>query len=324
MKGNQITKKDTNRSRLIANFAIYFALLALIVFFSFTTDGFLSFNNFMNILRQVAVNGIAAAGMTFVILTGGIDISVGAIMGLSGIGAATLMVNGVHPVIAVLAMLVVGLIVGCFNGFFVSEIGLPPMIATLSTMSIMRGLAYIISGGLPVSRFPGSFKVLGQGYIGPIPVPVVIMAVCFIGAWFVLEKTNFGRYVYGIGSNREASRLCGINVRGVMLSVYSICGMLSALAGVVLLSRVNSGQPLAGETYEMDIITAIVMGGVSSTGGEGRIVNVVVGLVFMGVLLNGMIMSNVPDYYQRVVKGCVLLLAISYDKISQKRAKKAA
>lgn len=324
MRGNITTKKiGSNRSRLIANFAIYFALLAMIVFFSFMTEGFFSFDNFMNILRQVAVNGIAAAGMTFVILTGGIDISVGAIMGLSGIGAATLMVNGVHPVIAVIAMLIAGLLMGCFNGFFVYEIGLPPMIATLSTMSVARGLSYIISGGLPVSRFPSSFKVLGQGYIGPIPVPVVIMAICFFGAWFVLEKTSFGRYVYGIGSNREASRLCGINVRGVMFSVYAICGLLSALAGMVLLSRVNSGQPNAGETYEMDIITAIVMGGVSATGGEGRIVNVVVGLVFMGVLLNGMIMSNVPDYYQRVVKGCVLLLAISYDKISQKRANKA-
>lgn len=318
MKENTLRKRIAGRN--LAQFAILFALLALVVFFSVATTGFLSVNNLFNILRQVAVNGIAASGMTFVLLTGGIDISVGAVMGLSGIGAATLMVNGVHPVLACLIMVVVGLGIGAFNGFFVFEIGLPPMIATLSTLSIARGLAYIISGGLPVSRFPRSFTVLGQGYLGPIPVPVIIMALCFAAGWFVLEKTSFGRYVYGIGSNPEASRLSGINVRGVMYAVYALCGMMAAFAGVVLLSRVNSGQPNAGETYEMDIITAIVMGGVSTTGGEGRILNVLVGLVFMGVLLNGMMMMNVPDYYQRVVKGVVLLLAISYDKISQKRA----
>lgn len=319
MNENSLRKPARGRA---SQFAIYFALLALIVFFSIVSKGFLSFNNFMNILRQVAVNGIAATGMTFVILTGGIDISVGAIMGLSGIGAATLMVNGVHAVPACLIMVAVGMLVGLFNGFFVYEVQIPPMITTLSTMSIARGLAFIISGGLPVSRFPRSFTVLGQGYLGPIPVPVILMALCFVGGWFLLEKTSFGRYVYGIGSNREAARLSGISVRRVMYYVYGICGMLAAFAGVVLLSRVNSGQPNAGETYEMDIITAVVMGGVSTTGGEGRIANVVVGLVFMGVLLNGMMMLNVPDYCQRVVKGIVLLAAISYDKLSQKRATK--
>jgi ribose transport system permease protein len=304
----------------IAQFAIYFALLTLIAVFSIIAKGFLSFNNLMNILRQVAVNGIAATGMTFVILTGGIDISVGSVIGLSGIGAATLMVNGVGAVPACLLMALAGLIVGLINGFFSYVINIPPMITTLSTMSIARGLAFIISGGLPVSRFPRSFTVLGQGYWGPVPIPVILMIVCFIIGWLILEKTTFGRYVYGVGSNREAARLSGINVGRVMLLVYGICGVLASFAGVVLLSRVNSGQPNAAETYEMDIITAVVMGGVSTTGGEGRIANVVVGLVFMGVLVNGMMMLNIPNYYQRVVKGIVLLLAISYDKLSQKRA----
>ena len=312
--------KDRRASNIIAKIAIYLALLALILFFSVMSRGFLSVHNFMNILRQVAVNGIAAAGMTFVLLTGGIDISVGAVMGFSGIGAATLMVNGVHPVLACIVMLLAGLFIGLFNGFFVNEIKIPPMIVTLSTLSIARGLAFIISGGLPVSRFPRSFTILGQGRLGMVPIPVLIMAACFIVAWFVLEKTSFGRHVYGIGSNREASRLSGIPVRRVMFMSYGISGMMAAFAGIVLLSRVNSGQPSAGETYELNIITAIVMGGVSTTGGEGRIVNVLIGLIFMGVLLNGMMMMNVPDFYQRVVKGTVLLAAISYDKISQKRA----
>jgi len=313
--------KENKRVRgMAAKFAIYLALLALMAFFSMMSSGFLSISNIMNILRQVAVNGISAAGMTFVMLTGGIDISVGAVMGLSGIGAASLMVAGVHPVIACLIMLLAGLLVGLINGFFVNEVKIPPMIVTLSTLSIARGLAFIISGGLPVSRFPHSFTILGQGRIGYVPIPVIVMALCFALGWFVLEKTSFGRHVYGIGSNREAARLSGIPVRKVMFKVYGISGMMAAFAGIVLLSRVNSGQPSAGETYELNIIAAIVMGGVSTTGGEGRIINVLVGLVFMGVLLNGMMMMNVPAFYQRVVKGVVLLIAISYDRMSQKRA----
>lgn len=316
---SQIQKKKKGNINL-SQFAIYIALLALIIVFSFTAKGFLTVNNMFNILRQVSVHGIAAVGMTFVILTGGIDISVGAVMGLSGICAATLMVNGIHPVLASILACVVGLVIGVINGVFVYEVQIPPMIVTLSTLSIARGLAFIISGGLPVSRFPKSFSALGQGYVGPIPVPVITMVICFAIGWVILEKLNFGRYVYGVGSNPEAARLSGTNVRQVIYSVYIISGVLAAFAGIVLLSRVNSGQPNAGDTYEMDIITAVVMGGVSTSGGEGKIINVVIGLLFMGVLLNGMMILNVPDYYQRLVKGFVLLLAISYDKLSQRRA----
>lgn len=310
--------KPQSRQNL-SHYAIYFALIFLILLFSIIAKGFFSFNNFMNILRQVSVNGIAAVGMTFVILTGGIDISVGAVMGFSGIGTALLMVNGVPPALACVIMVFVGLFFGLINGFFVFEVQIPPMIATLSTLSIARGLAFILSGGLPVSRFPRSFTVLGQGYVGGVPIPVLVLTACFFIGWVILGKTRFGRYVYGVGSNREASFLSGVNVRRVMYGVYGLCGSLAAFAGMVLLSRVNSGQPSAGETYEMDIITAVVMGGVSTTGGEGRIINVIIGLVFMGVLLNGLMMMNVPDYYQRVVKGLVLLSALSYDRISQRR-----
>jgi len=316
-----MSKKMTNKlTKNLSQFTILIALIILSIFFSFTTDGFLSTTNLFNIMRQVAVNGIAAVGMTMVIITGGIDISVGAIMGVGSVGCATLMVQGVHPVAAVTAILVLGLVIGIIHGFFIHDIELPPMIVTLATMSILRGTTYIISGGLPVYGFPKNFNVIGQGYIGAIPVPVIIMTICFIIGWFILERTSFGRYVYGVGSNKEASRLSGVNVRKVMYGVYGLCGLLSAMAGLVLLSRVNSGQPKAGEGYEMDIITAVVLGGVSTTGGEGKIVNVIMGLLLMGILLNGMVIMNIPDYYQRLVKGFVLLLAISYDKISQKRA----
>jgi len=316
------TAVQVKKQKSISKYAIYIVLLALTAFFSIVAEGFFTTTNFFNILRQVAVYGIPAVGMTMVIITGGIDISVGSMMGAASVGCASLMVAGLNPILAMLIVLVVGLIVGLLNGFFTYEVGIPPMIVTLAAMSILRGLAYIISGGLPVYGFPASFTALGQGYLGPIPIPVIIMAICFAVGYITLEKTSFGRYVYGIGSNREASRLSGVSVRKVMYSVYGLCGMLAALAGMVLLSRVNSGQPKAGEMYEMDIITAVVLGGVSTTGGEGKITRVIAGLLVMGVLLNGMILMNIPDYYQRVVKGAVLLLAISADMMSQKRLSK--
>jgi Ribose/xylose/arabinose/galactoside ABC-type transport systems, permease components len=316
------TAVQVKKQKSISKYAIYIVLLALTAFFSIVAEGFFTTTNFFNILRQVAVYGIPAVGMTMVIITGGIDISVGSIMGAASVGCASLMVAGLNPILAMLIVLIVGLVVGLLNGFFTYEVGIPPMIVTLAAMSILRGLAYIISGGLPVYGFPASFTALGQGYLGPIPIPMIIMAICFAVGYITLEKTSFGRYVYGIGSNREASRLSGVSVRKVMYSVYGLCGMLAALAGMVLLSRVNSGQPKAGEMYEMDIITAVVLGGVSTTGGEGKITRVIAGLLVMGVLLNGMILMNIPDYYQRVVKGAVLLLAISADMMSQKRLSK--
>ena len=305
----------------LSQYAIYLVMAALIVFFSIVADGFFSATTFFNILRQVAVNGIAAVGMTMVILTGGIDISVGSLIGASSVACAMLMTSlNLHPVIAVIITLIFGLFIGLCNGFFIYEIRIPPMIATLASMSILRGAAYIISGGLPVYDIPQGFNVLGQGYIGSIPVPVIIMVICFVIGYFILEHTSFGRYVYGIGSNQEASRLSGVNVRKMMYSVYGICGTLAALAGIVYLSRVNSGQPKGGEGYEMDIITAVVLGGVSTTGGEGKITRVIAGLIIMGVLMTGMTMINIPDYYQRVVKGFVLLAAISYDIVSRRRS----
>lgn len=315
----QLVKNKAKKFRL-SEYAIYLVMVGLIIFFSIIADGFLSSTTFFNILRQVAVNGIVAVGMTMVIITGGIDISVGSLIGASSVGCAILMtVLHLHPVVAILLTILFGLLVGLCNGFFVYEVKIPPMIATLASMSILRGAAYILSNGLPVYDIPENFTILGQGYLGVIPIPVIIMTICFIIGYFVLEHTSFGRYIYGIGSNLEASRLSGINVRKIIYSVYGICGALAALAGVVYLSRVNSGQPKGGEGYEMDIITAVVLGGVSMTGGEGKITRVIAGLVIMGVLMTGMTMINIPDYYQRVVKGIVLLAAVSYDILSRRR-----
>ncbi|CAH0119235.1 Ribose import permease protein RbsC [Paenibacillus sp. CECT 9249] len=304
---------------IFSKYGIYVVLVFLIVFFSIASDAFLSVDNFMNILRQVAVIGIVAVGMTFVILTAGIDLSIGAVIGVSAVLTAQLMVSGVHPVIAIIITLTAGVGIGFLNTYFIHEIKIPPLIVTLATMTVLRGVAYLITGGLPVYGFPKGFSAIGQGYVLGVPVPVIIMVVCFAIGYIVLEKTKFGRYVYGIGSNEEASRLSGVNIRKVKYITYCFCGFLSALAGIVLLSRVNSGQPIAGTGYELDVITGVVLGGVSMNGGEGRITGVITGIIIMGVLTNGMILLNISEYFQLVVKGSVLLAAVSFDYITKKR-----
>ncbi|MBC7959318.1 MAG: ABC transporter permease, partial [Vallitaleaceae bacterium] len=281
---------------------------------------FLTQANIFNILRQVAVVGIAAVGMTFVMLTGGIDFSVGSIIGVSGIITASLMVAGVHPVLAVVIALLCGAVMGFFNALIINKFKVPALIVTLGMVTSLRGVAYMVTGGLPVFGFPESFSLLGQGYMWIIPVPVIIMVLTFIIGYIILEKFSIGRYIYGVGGNEEASRLSGISVDRIKYFVYSMSGFLCALAGVVLLSRTNSGQPKAGTGYEMDIITAVVLGGVSITGGEGKITSVIAGVLIMGILSNGMIITNVGDYAQRIVQGMVLIIAVAFD-IYQKNRK---
>ncbi len=301
-----------------SKYGILGALIALIVFFSIASDSFLTTVNIMNVLRQVAIIGMCSVGMTFVILTGGIDLSVGSVIGVSAVSAAALMASGVHPVFACLAALLIGIVIGLVNGVLINELEMFPMIATLGMMTSLRGVAYLITGGRPVYGIPKSFLFLGQGYVSYFPVPVIIMIVVFIFGFIVLNKTVFGRTVYGTGGNQEASRLSGVSVKKVKYKIYAIEGLLAAAAGIILLSRVNSGQPGAGQSYEMDIITACVLGGVSINGGEGKIGGVLIGVLIMGVLTNGMILLNVNEFWQWVVKGAVLILAVAIDKVSQK------
>lgn len=304
-------------------YAMLIALIVLIAIFSVTANAFLTRENILNILRQIAIMGVCSVGMTMVIITGGIDLSVGSLVGVACVLGASLMSGGIHPVVAVLACLAVGAVIGLVNGALINEIGMFPMIATLATMTILRGVAYLISGGMPIYGLPAPFLFLGQGYMMGIPFPVIIMAVIFILGYIVLNKTIFGRTVYGVGGNKEASRLSGISVKKVLYKVYLLEGVLGALAGVILLSRINSGQPTAGNSYEMDIITACVLGGTSVAGGEGKIRGVLIGVLFMGVLTNGMVLMDIQDYWQRVVKGVVLILAVALDSFSKKRRKAA-
>lgn len=302
-------------------YGIVAALLLLIVFFTAAAPAFLSVNNVLNILRQVSIVGICAVGMTFVILTGGIDLSVGSILGVGAVVGALLLSQGTPIWLAVLAVIVVGAAAGALNGFFISEVDIAPIIATLGVMTALRGVAYILTGGLPVYGLPESFSLLGQGYLLGIPVPVYFLVAAFGIGWFLLQKTTFGRTVYGIGGNLEATRLSGISIRKATYKIYVLSGILYAIAGLILLSRASSGQPKSGDGYEMDVITACVLGGISVAGGQGRITGVIYGVLIIGVLTNGMILMNVNEYWQWVVKGAVLLAAVAIDRISRRRAK---
>ncbi len=304
---------------LFSKYGIYMVLLLMVVFFSVLSEAFLTPDNLFNILRQVAVVGTAAVGMTFVMLTGGIDLSVGSIIGVTGILTASLMVMGVPAVIAVLIALIAGVLMGLLNAFIINEFNVPPLIVTLGMMTTLRGIAYLVTGGMPVFGFPESFTILGQGYLGIIPIPVIIMGLAFLAGYILLDKFTIGRHIYGVGGNEEASRLSGVNVKKIKYFVYSVSGLLCGIAGVVLLSRTNSGQPKAGTSYEMDIITAVVLGGVSIKGGEGKITGVIAGVLIMGILSNGMIITNVGDYAQRIVQGLVLILAVAFDCYNQSR-----
>ena len=308
-----------NSKQFFRKYGILVVLALLVMFFSAMTSSFLSVQNLFNIFRQVSITGIVAVGMTYVLLTGGLDLSVGSLLAVTSVTASMLMVKqNVNPWVAMLAAILFTTMLGAITGLIIQKIDIPPMIATLGMMTIVRGLSFIITGGLPVYGLPAKYAVIGQGYVWVIPVPVIIMVIVFIIGAFVLNKTYFGRYFYAMGGNQEAARLAGVNVNRIKVATYTINAFLCGIAGIILMFRINSGQPTAATGMEMDVITATVLGGVSLSGGEGRITGVLVGCLIMGVLSNGLIIMNVGEYYQMVVKGLVLVLAVSFDKISQR------
>lgn len=300
--------------------AIWVVFILLCVGFTIANPRFITPNNVITIARQVSMYGIASIGMTFVILLGGIDLATGSIITFVNIICAYFMVhNGINMYIAIILSLLLATLIGTLNGFMVSSVGMPALIATFATQIIFKGIAYILSGGTPINGFTEKFKVIGQGYVGPIPVPVIIMVICFIIGSFILNKTYFGRYFYAVGGNEEAAKLSGIRVGRVKYLVYSLSGLFAGLAGIVMLSRTNSAQATAGDGYEFDVITCVVLGGVSVTGGYGKLSNVVAGVLIIGALTNGMVLMNVSSYVQMVVKGLVLAFAVGFDCIQKKR-----
>jgi ribose/xylose/arabinose/galactoside ABC-type transport system permease subunit len=310
-----------NLLNLLSQYWIFIALIVLVIAFSLLSDSFLTKVNLLNILRQVSIIGICAVGMTMIILTGGIDLSVGSMIGVAGMACALMLNAGVPPIIAVVGTLGIGLAFGGLTGLMINKIRIPPLIATLGLMTALRGVAYILNDGLPIYGLPESIKFIGQGWVLGVPFPVILMIAVFIFGYILLNKTAFGRHLYGTGGNEEASRLSGVNVERLKTKVYLIGFFLSTFAGIVLMARVNSGQPRGGTGYEMDIITAVVLGGVSIMGGSGRLTGVIAGVMIMGVLSNGMILLNIDEYVQWVVKGMVLLTAVGLDQLTSHKSK---
>ena len=295
--------------RWLSAYGIFIALAVECLVLGLATDAFLTSGNLMNVLRQNAFTAILAAGMSFAILTGGIDLSVGSVVALAGVLCADVLARG-GPLPAALATgLLMGLAVGLVNGLVVTRVGIPPFIVSLAMMLVARGAAYKYTDARTISGLPPSFAALSHGLI-----PTAIMALVFGLAWLLLMRTPFGRHVYATGGNRDAAWLAGIRVNRVLLWVYVICGACAGLAGVLVASRLNAGYPKAGEFYELDAVTAVVVGGTSLFGGRGSIWGTLAGAFFIGILNNGLNLFHVDAYDQMVVKGIVLLAAASLDR----------
>jgi ribose transport system permease protein len=298
---------------------ILVVLVALTALMAAVAPNFATVDNLLNIARSISINAILAAGLTFVILTSGIDLSVGSIVAVSGVASVYAALHGFNPLWAVLMGLVAGALAGLVNGLLTAYLSLAAFIVTLGTMSFLRGLGYTMTDGQPIVSNQLNFRILGNGYVFGVPIPVLIMAVVYLAAWFVLERTRYGRHVYAVGANAEAARLAGIRVKHVVLSVYVIGGLCAGLAGVIFAARVVSAQPTAGTGYELDAIAAVVLGGTSLAGGRGRIVGTLVGSVILGVLSTGLILMNVPFFTQLLVKGVVVVLAVAIDSLKQRQ-----
>ncbi|MXP74819.1 ribose ABC transporter permease [Lachnospiraceae bacterium WCA-9-b2] len=312
--------KENKLGNIIKSQAIWVVFIVLCVGFTIANPRFITATNLLIMLRQVAVWGIASVGMTFVILLGDIDLATGSVITFVNVLCSYLMVHmGVPMALAIIITLAASTLIGILNGFMVSTIGIPALIATFATQTAFSGIALIICDGQPINGFTESFKVFGQGKVGPVPVPVIIMIICFALGAFILNKTYFGRYFYAVGGNIEAARLSGIRTGRVKYLVFALSGFFAGLAGLVLLSRVNSGMGNASLGYEFKVITCVVLGGVSVSGGSGRMSGVVAGTFIISALNNGMVLINLNSWVQNIVLGIVLVLAVGFDCYQKKR-----
>ncbi|MCI9009030.1 MAG: ribose ABC transporter permease [Lachnospiraceae bacterium] len=306
------------------NIGIIIALLLMCVFlviFPTTRTTFLTPKNVFNILRQNASNLFLATGMTMVIILGGIELSVGSVIALSGCVAAGCVVNlGLPEIVGFAAAIGVGALVGMFNGFVICKTNIPPFIVTLASMNIAKGIALVYTQGAPIRCMTDAFKFPGAGYIGPVPTPVVLMIAIFIIAVLIVNRTQLGRHIYAVGGNAQAAQFSGINVQKVKFIVYTYTGIMSGIAGIIVASRLYSGQPTAGDGAEMDAIAAVVVGGTSMSGGSGRLGGTLIGVLIIGVLNNGLNLMGVDSNWQYIVKGVVILLAVYVDFIRNRKA----
>lgn len=298
---------------------ILLALIIMCIALSLATPNFLNQYNLGIVVRQASFVALVALGQTLVLITGGIDLSVGSVAGLSSILGAIIMTSTpINPYLAALIAILLGMIFGIINGVFISKIGLNPFIVTLATGEAFAGIILVITRGYPVLGIPPSFRYLGQGMVGPVPVPVVILILIAIVLAYILKNTPFGRYIYAIGGNEDAAKLVGIRVDKIKISVYALSGMLAALAGIIFVSRANAGQCTIGASWLMPSVTAAIIGGTSLSGGEGTILGTLIGAILMGVLANGIVLLNVSSYWERVIIGVVVLVAVIIDIIRKR------
>lgn len=306
-----------NKKKLINQINIYRSVLILLVICVFATilsPSFLSVTNLFNVFKQITVAGIVGCGMTFVILTGGIDLSVGSILGLSGVLASGVLASTGNTAVAVAVSLTVGIACGAVNGFFVSVCGIPPFISTLGMMTLLRGVILVYTKGSPIPIKSDAYKFFGKGSIAGIPVPVIILIIVFLLAHYILTQTSYGRSVYAVGGNREAARLSGIRGKTSEFLVYTLNGLMCGMAGLILTARLGSAQSTSGTGIEMDAIAAVILGGTSLSGGVGFVLPTVVGAMIMGIIDNILTLMNVNPHATNIVKGAVILIAVLVDK----------
>jgi inositol transport system permease protein len=320
--------------RRIGPFAPVVFLVALMIVFAVLEPRFLSSVNLFNVMRQISITGLVAIGMTFVILTAGIDLSVGSLLALAGLAAAIVAKGGIESrfsvgveteaagygwFLAMIVAIIVGVLGGWLQGFSITRLKVPPFVVTLGGLSAFRGAALLIAGGGPISGFEADYVWWGQGRIGPFPVPVIVFLIFAAIAHVVLAYTRFGRHVYAVGGNVEAARLAGLPVRRVLVLVYVIVGFFSGLAGFVLSARLNSAEAVAGIGYELTVIASVVIGGTSLFGGTGSVVGTVIGSILIGVLINGLVLMNVSSYVQQIIIGVIIVLAVAFDQFAKSR-----
>lgn len=306
------------------NIGIIIALIAMCVFlvvFPTTRSTFPTTKNMFNILRQNASNLFLATGMTMVIILGGIELSVGSVIALSGcVAAGCVVFFGLPEIVGFIAAILVGALVGMFNGLWICMTDIPPFIVTLASMNITKGIALVLTNGAPIRCMTDAFKFPGAGYVGPVPTPVILMVIVFVVACLIVNRTQLGRHMYAVGGNAQAAKFSGINVKKVKFIIYTYTGIMAGIAGVVIASRLYSGQPTAGDGAEMDAIAAVVVGGTSMSGGSGRLGGTLIGVLIIGVLNNGLNLLGVNSNWQYIVKGMVILLAVFVDWIRNKKA----
>ena len=306
-------------------YGIYILLVLVCAFFSIAAPNFLSPTNLINILRQVSMFGIVVVGVAIVMIGGGMDLSVGGQMAVVGMITGVMLCEWELPIpVAAIGAMLIGICFGLFNGIVAVKLKIMPIIVTLGTMLILQGVAYIITGGYPITGMPDDFLMLGQGYIGVIPIPVIVFAIFILLRWAVMNKTYLGRMIYALGGNKEAARLAGINVNRLTVMVYAFAGFAASIAALIMVSRTNASQPGAGSTYPFDCMTAACLGGISMAGGEGKMSGIVISVIILGILDNGLVLMGVNTNFQSVVKGIILLFAVAIDCYQGSAKKKTA